>query len=223
MTDVADVVSAGADGREEFDSPHHRHVRTHGNGDWQGNQPDAAVGEEHRVGHENAKNSAGGADGWNYRRQASKENGNRFDHKLNEPRTYPPDAEIIQQTAVPPDKFDFAAEHPEHEHVDEQVEKAAMQKNVSKGLPNARRDVVRHGFGNQCKPLEQPDGHRGRSEQAHKSLQEKDAGAHQYDEFYARGNETAPVEVVAPPTDSGPHRCSVRRRIAGVKAGLVIG
>ena len=58
VADVADIVSSRADRGEEFDSPHHRHVRTHGNGDWQGNQPDAAVGEEHRVGHENAKNSA---------------------------------------------------------------------------------------------------------------------------------------------------------------------
>ena len=128
----------------------------------------------------------------------------------------------MQKTALAPDKFQVPAEHPEHEHVDQQVEKAAVQKNVGKRLPNAGRNVVRYSFGNQRKPFEQPDGRRGRSEQPDKSLQKKNAGANQHEQFYAWGNETAPVKVVTPRAKPSPHRCSVRRRIAGVKAGFVI-
>src|SRR5712664_1783212 len=89
----------------------------------------------------------------------------------------------MQKLALPPNKLQFAAEHPQHEHINQQVEKAAMQKNVGKGLPNARRDVVRYGFGNERKPFEQPDGCRGRSKQAQKSLQKENTRADQYEEF----------------------------------------
>jgi hypothetical protein len=83
--------------------------------------------------------------------------------------------------------------------------------------------VVRYGFWNQRKPLEQPDGYPGRSEQADKSLQKKNAGANQYEQFYARGNETAPVEVVPPRAERSAHDFSVRRRIVRVKAGFATG
>src|SRR5713101_2407424 len=194
MTDVADVVSPGAEGGEEFDGPHHCHVRTHRDCDWKGNQPDAAVREEQCVCHKNAENSTRGTNGRSYRRQASKENWNRFDEKLDESRAHPADAEIIQKLALPPNKFQVAAEHPEHEHIDEQVEKAAVHENISEGLPDPGRDVMGYGFRDQRKPLEQPDGGGGRSEQADKSLQKKNARANQYQEFYAWGNETTPVE-----------------------------
>src|SRR5260370_750534 len=96
------------------------------------------------------------------------------------------------------------------------------EKNVDKMLQNAGRDVVRYSFGNQRKPFEQPDGRCGRSEQPDKSLQKKNAGANQYEQFYAWGNETAPVEVVAPRTECSPHDFSVRRRITRVKAAFAI-
>ena len=66
MADVADVVSAGAEGGEKFDGPHNRHVGTHRNGDRKRIQPDAAVREEDSVGHENAKDSSRGPDGGSY-------------------------------------------------------------------------------------------------------------------------------------------------------------
>src|SRR6202158_6098997 len=95
-----------------------------------------------------------------------------------------------------------------------------MEENVRKGLPNARRDGVRYGFGDQRKPFEEPNGRPGRSEQAQKRLKKKNAGADQNEEFYVWGNEAAPVEVIPPPPERSPHIRSVRRRAKSVKALL---
>src|SRR5260370_31105011 len=77
-----------------------------------------------------------------------------------------------------------------------------------------------YGLGDQGKPLEEPNGRGGRSEQAQESLNKKNAGADQYEKFYAWGNETAPVEVIAPPTVHSAHIRSVRRADKSVKGPL---
>src|SRR5713101_5521205 len=95
-----------------------------------------------------------------------------------------------------------------------------MHKNVGERLPNAWRNVVRYGFGDQRKPLEEPNSRGGRSEQAQESLHKENAGADQDEEFYAWGNETAPVEVIAPPAVRRAHIRSVRRGGKSVKGPL---
>ena len=88
MADVADIVSAGADRREEFDRPHHRHVRAHRDGDGKRNQPYSAVRKEHRVGHQDAENRPRSTDGWRQRRERSEEHRNRLDDYLDEARAH---------------------------------------------------------------------------------------------------------------------------------------
>src|SRR5260370_13049789 len=63
VADMADIVSAGADGGEKFDGTHYGHVRTHGDGNREGNHPDAAVWKEHSVGHKNAEKRPTGPGG----------------------------------------------------------------------------------------------------------------------------------------------------------------
>ena len=48
-------------------------------------------------------------------------------------------------------------------------------------------------------------------EESDECLHHKDAGAHQYNEFYARCDEAAPVEIVAAAADCDAHSVSVRR------------
>src|SRR4030095_8005611 len=59
---------------------------------------------------------------------------------------------VAEKTISSPDEFEFAAEHPEHEHVHEDVPDAigAVKKEVGDGLPDAqtRNDAAR----NQAKP-----------------------------------------------------------------------
>src|SRR5216684_2022068 len=220
MADMGDIVPAGANGGEEFDGAHHRHVRAHRNCDWERNEPDAAVWKEHSVGHENAENSAGGANGRNQRRLSAEEHGDSFDDELDDPCARPADEEIIQKTALPPDELQIPAEHPEHQHVDEQMPQAAMQKNVGERLPNPRRDMVRYSLGDQRKPLEEPNCSGGRSEQPQESLHKENAGADQYEEFYAWGYEAAPIEVIAPRAEGASHSPSLRRSEVSVKGPM---
>src|SRR5260370_2474661 len=77
--------------------------------------------------------------------------------------------------------------------------------------------MVRYGFGDQCKPFEEPNGRQWRGEQAQERLKKKNAGENQDEEFYAGGNEAAPVEVVAPSAERTRHSVSERRQSASVK------
>jgi hypothetical protein len=99
---------------------------------------------------------------------------------------------------------------------------AAMEKDVSKWLPNAQ--AMSDGGWDETKPLRDVVvSEIGAPNYANQGLPEENAGAHQYKKFYAWGNEPAPVEGYAPSAKGSPHTCSVRRRIAGVKAGFAIG
>src|SRR5258708_13057439 len=50
MADMGDIVPAGANGGEEFDVAHHRHVRVHRNCASKRTAPDAALFQKHNVG-----------------------------------------------------------------------------------------------------------------------------------------------------------------------------
>ena len=39
-----------------------------------------------------------------------------------------PQEKIVEEALFAPDEFQFAAEHPKHEHVDEQMEEATVEK-----------------------------------------------------------------------------------------------
>src|SRR5260370_34177682 len=77
--------------------------------------------------------------------------------------------------------------------------------------------MVRYGLRDQCKTFEEPNGRQWRGEPAQERLKKKNAGADQDEEFYAGGNEAAPVEVVAPSAARTRHSVSVRRQSAPVK------
>ena len=58
MTDVADVVAAGAESAEEFYGTHNCNVRPHRDCDRQGNQPNASVGKQNSIGDQYAEDSS---------------------------------------------------------------------------------------------------------------------------------------------------------------------
>ena len=137
MADVCDVVAAAAERGEKFDGAHDGNVRAHGDGDGQRNEPDFAVGEEDGVRHQDAEDCATGADRGNEGEfAAEEEEGDRFYDQLNQAGADSANEKEIEEATLAPVEFEVAAEHPEHEHVDEDVEERArvVEENVGEGL-----------------------------------------------------------------------------------------
>ncbi len=172
VTKVADSVSAGINGAEEFDGAHHSYEGTHGNHDRQRKEPDLTLRKENGIGDEDAEDGAGGSDGWYIRRRVSPKLKKLYEDG-DDSSANTADEEIIQEAFLAPDQFKFPAKHPQHEHVDEEMPKAAVQKHVSKGLPNAQ--ARNDAGGNKSKCVIKP-GCRAGTKFCNQGLEEKDAG-----------------------------------------------
>src|SRR3984957_19375188 len=213
MADVCDVVAAAAERREKFDGAHYGDVGAHGDGDWQRDEPDLAIGKEDGVGHEDAEDRAAGADrGSDGELAAEEQVGHGFDDQFDQAGANSTDKKEIEEAALAPAKLEVAAEHPQHEHVDEDVEERAriVKKNVGEGLPDARRDVMNDGFGNEREPLEDFEVVDAAGEKVGEDLDDVDTGEDDDEEFYAGGDEAAPVEADAADVSIGETRAHER-------------
>src|ERR1700736_2217476 len=108
------------------------------------------------------------------------------------------------------------------------MKQAAVQKNVSGGLPDAQ--AVNHRVGYQTKGLnDQVVGRAVPQQKVRQGLQQKNAGANQDDQLDAGRDESAPIEVVAPRAERRSHKRSVRcgmeggQRAVSTYVGLVDG
>src|ERR1700719_4394366 len=218
MANVRDVIATGAQGTKKFDGGHDRHVGTHGNGYGKRDQPDAAVGKEYRVGDENSENRAGGADGGNVRGRLAKKDRNRFYEDFDNSRAHTAQEEIIEKAALAPHQLEIASEHPQHEHVEENMQQATMQKHVRKGLPDA--EAMSNRGRNQPEDLRHiVIGGELTESQVQQSLENEDAGADQNEELKAGGDESPPVEIIAARAERA-HRGSVRAMGLAVKESV---
>src|ERR1700688_438469 len=218
MTNVRDVIATGAQRSEKFNGGHDRDVGTHGNRYGKREEPDAAIGKEHRVGDENSENRTRGADGGNVRGRLGKKNRNRFHEDFDNSRAHAAQEEIIEKAALAPHQLEIASEHPQHEHIQENMQQAAMQEHIRKGLPDAEAMSDRRG--------DQPEdlSHvvvRGEltESQVQQGLKEEDAGADEDEELNAGGDEPPPVEVITARAER-PHRGSVRAKGLAVKESI---
>jgi hypothetical protein len=99
------------------------------------------------------------------------------------------------------------------------MEQAAVEKDVGKWLPNAQ--AMSEGGGDETEPERNVVVSEFVSQNyANQGLREENAGANQYQEFYAWRNETAPVKGYAPSAVRGPHICSLRRSGKSVKGPI---
>src|SRR4029077_3831713 len=137
-----------------------------------------------------------------------KKDRNRFHEDFDNSRAHAAQEEIIEKAALAPHQLEVASEHPEHEHIQENMQQAAVQEHVRKGLPDAEAMSDRRG--NQPEDLGDVvvGGELAQSE-VEQGLQEKDGGADQNEEFNAGGDESPPVEVITARAERA-HRGSVR-------------
>jgi hypothetical protein len=230
MADVCDVVSPATESGEKFDGAHDGDVGTHGDRDGKRDEPDFAVGEKHRIGHEDTEDCAAGADGGSEGEFAAEEKkGYRFDDQLDHAGADSADEKEIQEAALAPAEFEIAAEHPQHEHVDEDVEERArvVKKNIGEGLPDARRDVMDDGFGDEREPFQNFGVELAVIEEVGEDFDDVDRREDDDEEFYAGGDKAAPVEADAADATIGAigetraHDVSLRGRNRVVKERAV--
>lgn len=219
MTDVADVIAAGAERGEKLDRSHNRDIRTHGDGNGEREKPDTTVRKKDGVGHKNPENGARRADGGSKGSGRAKKDWNGLDEEFDQPSADSAHKEVVQKASFTPNQLEFAAEHPEKQHVDQEMKQPSVQKDVGEGLPDARGDVVDDGFWNQAEPFKDPIVGRDAEQQEGQRLDEENTRADQNEQLDTRSDEATPIEVIATRADGVSHKVSLRRRSHGVKEG----
>ena len=144
MTEVAHSVRAQSKCSEKCQHRHEDDHGTHAHGDRQGENIDSAIRKQNRTSDKNSKNSSGGANrrGVSAERNAlAQKRWKHFDNDVDEPSSHARQKVIAQEAILSPNKFEFPAKHPEHEHVHEDVPDAihVMEEQVSKGLPDVKQ------------------------------------------------------------------------------------
>src|SRR5579859_5951580 len=156
MADVAYVAFAESQRAKKCDARHDRDNPFHFNRNRNREKIGAAVGEKNGASDHDAKDGAGRADGGHQRVRLSPNVWNGVHEHVDEAGADTRQKIIAEKSVSAPDEFDFAAEHPEEEHVQDDVPHIGdiVEKKVRERLPDAteRED----GGGNQTKPFYEP-------------------------------------------------------------------
>ncbi len=139
MADVAHLAVADAERAKERYDGHRGDDPFHFDGDWNRKQVCPAVGKQDCAGNQDTENRAGSADGGYVRIIAAPKVGKIVDDDVDQSRADAREKVIAKKTIATPDEFDFAAEHPKHEHVEKDVPniRDCVQEKIGEGLPNA--------------------------------------------------------------------------------------
>lgn len=212
MAEMADAVAGRAEGTEKFDGGHDGDEGSHGDHDGEREEPDLAIREEDGVGNENAKDCARGANCGRINDPVAPQQGHEFHQDRDDAGTDSTEKKVVGETLLAPDKFQFAPKHPEHKHVDEQVQDASMKEKIGDWLPQAKTgdDPVR----NKSQMGINPEIN-GRSvlpgDKDKEILGEVNAGASENEILDGWSDEAAPIEANARGAERRTHESSVRR------------
>ncbi len=208
MAEVADSIASGSQGEEELDGGHGGNERPHGDHDGEREDPNAPIRKEDGIRDEDAINCAGRADGWSVAGQMSPNHGEGLNQNRNQSGANSAQEKIIQKAVCAPSLLQFAAKHPQEEHVDEQMEKAAMKEDVCNGLPDAEAG----DWSQRHKPqmIVYPEGRVAAEQNSSQGLQKENNRTGNNQVFDARSDEAAPVEADARRAERRAHESSVR-------------
>ena len=175
VADMADVAAAKSKGAEEFERGHHHDEGAHAHLDGDGEHDDLAVRKKDGAGEQDAKDSAGRADGGDIGRRMSPEDRHGVDDDIDEASADAGQKVVLQEAGAAPDHFEFAAKHIEDEHVGEDVPEGGgvVQKKVGKGLPETQ--AVGDGRRNETKGENEPVVGREAREGLEKSFKDENA------------------------------------------------
>src|SRR6266436_6507405 len=209
MAQVADTITARPYCPKEFNRTHNRYKRPHWNCQRQWKKPDAAVGKQNRVSNQNSEYRSGGAYCWRVRRPVPPQQRHYFHQDRQDSRAHSADIKIIEEPLFSPHQFQFPPEHPQHQHVDQQMPQPPVKENVGDRLPHPQAGYWAKRY--KTEVIIDPDPRRNSPDQIGECLNEKYARANQYQEFYRRRNKSAPIKSHTR-RERRAHEISVRRR-----------
>src|SRR5215470_10897743 len=121
MAKVADTALTKPQRAQESETRHDGYNPLHLYGDRNGEEVSAAIGKKNCTGDQDAEDGPGRSDGGHVRKLMSPECGNGFDYNVENPGANAGQKVITQKATATPDQLNFATEHPEHEHVEQDV------------------------------------------------------------------------------------------------------
>jgi len=205
MADVADIIAGGADGAKEFQRTHDDDENTHGNSDGKREDPDLAVGHQNGHGEKDAVNGAGGTD----RRACEQAGAFKMPEDEEAANDHVREAggdaareEIDVEAARTPRVFESGAEHGEVEEIEEDVQEAAVEKQVGEGLPEEAADQARRS---EAEPIEPEVDARLVKNHGGEELQNKNGDAREADGLYGAREIVANVEAIPVSTRERAH------------------
>lgn len=139
MAEMADAAFTESQRAEKCDCGHERDNPFHFDGNGNREKVRAAIRKKNSAGDQNAEDGSRSADGGNVRDRASPEMRKRLHDHVENTGANASEKVIAQEAACTPDGFDFAAKHPEHQHIEKEMPDAGdvMEEKVGERLPDA--------------------------------------------------------------------------------------
>ena len=171
MADMAHAIARRTNRAEKFYGAHHDHKNPHGHRYRQWKNPHLTV--RHDDGHreQNAVNGAGSSNCGNQCRAAAMRVDDQLYDNVNKACADSAHKKINIELARSPTVFEVRAEHRQVQQVEKNVKDAAVKKNISKRLPDAK--AVDGSVGTQSEPINPKSLPRFVKEQPGNCLQEK--------------------------------------------------
>ena len=200
MADVADVIARRTEQqrKKELHASQDQHKRTHGKADRQKEDAHLPVREQNRASRKDTEDGPGGADGRDERRRAAKESRYGLNQDLNEPRADSSQKVIADKSRLAPEEFQLAAEHPQHEHVKDNVQKVrgVMEKEVGERLPDTKS--AKNGGGHEADPEQHFVVSDRSREDPNENLQKKDREGGDDEPLNTRGDVKVEADPIVP-------------------------
>src|SRR5947209_6815602 len=152
MAEVAYTVVAKSNGSQKCKNHHDGNRGAHADGDRDEQRPDLAVGEQNGARDQNSKNCSGSSDCWHVGKGMAPKDGNGFYDDVDDAGADAGNKIILEEAISSPDDFQFAAKHPQGEHVGKNMPDGirVVEKEIGNGLPDS--EAGHYGGRNQTKP-----------------------------------------------------------------------
>jgi hypothetical protein len=172
----------------------------------------AAVREENGAGDHDAEDGTRGTDRWSVGVVAAPEMGCGVDDDVENAGADPGEEIVAKEACAAPDELDFAAEHPEHEHVEEDVPDVSdvVEEQIGERLPDAQGG--KNSGRDEAKPFEHRPVRCDSLVVINESFEEEDGEIGDEEELHTRSDVEIEADAVAFYTGTGSHsKASVKR------------
>jgi len=222
VAEMAHAAFTEAQRSKKSEGGHDGHNPFHLDGDRNGKEIGAAIGKQYCTGNEDAENRSGSADGRHVGIFVAPEHGNRFHDDVEETSANSGEEVVAKKAIAAPHEFHFATEHPQREHVQNDVPDAVdiVQEKIGERLPDAKQR--NDSGGNQTEPFQKPIVAVDAAEIVDEGFQDIDRKIGDDQELHSRGNVEIEAEAIVADRSAGSHaEASLRAKRAGVKNAAI--